>query len=250
MRRDLWTKNITKHSCPSWACTVCNKGTLRLVKDSLEFKETIESVRLRKDEEFFYPERIEYAFTAWAQCSHPACQQQYAIAGSGGVEQQTSADDGDCVDYFSPKICFPMPDIFDLPTRCPKNVDEALHSAFRVFWLNPAACANQIRVSLEYLMDHVSVPRTRESSKGKSEELKLDARIKIFTEEEAVLGGQLMALKWLGNTASHEGEVSKNDLLDAFEIMEHTLKEIIDRPSAKVAALAQNLTDKHEKKKG
>lgn len=54
-----------------------------------------------------------------------------------------------------------------------------------------------------------------------------------------------MALKWLGNAGSHDRTVSKSDLLDAFEILEHALAEIIDRRSAKVAELAKKLAKKH-----
>lgn len=165
------------------------------------------------------------------------------------LDEETISYSTEFVEYFLPKICVPMPDIFKLPTNYPNKVKEALRSAFSVFWLNPAACANQVRVSLEYLMDHLSIPKIKEGTNGKIENLTLDARITLFSARDVAIGEQLMALKLLGNTASHEGIVSKNDLLDAFEIMEHTLKEVIDKPSAKVALLAQNLTAKHTKKK-
>jgi hypothetical protein len=54
-----------------------------------------------------------------------------------------------------------------------------------------------------------------------------------------------MALKWLGNTGTHSAEVSEDDLLDAFEILEHALIEIIEKRSTKVAELAKKLTKKH-----
>jgi hypothetical protein len=64
-------------------------------------------------------------------------------------------------------------------------------------------------------------------------------------DDQTTLGSQLMALKWLGNTASHEGGVSRDDLLDAFEILEHNLRELIEHRSARVAELARKLTKKH-----
>ena len=54
-----------------------------------------------------------------------------------------------------------------------------------------------------------------------------------------------MALKSLGNTGTHEGQVTREDVLDAFEIIEHALAELIDRRTAKVAALARKLSKKH-----
>ena len=65
----------------------------------------------------------------------------------------------------------------------------------------------------------------------------------------AVTGPHLMALKWRGNAGSHGSKVSRIDLLDAFEIMEHSLVEILDKRSAKVAALAEKMTKKHAPKK-
>ena len=80
-------------------------------------------------------------------------------------------------------------------------------------------------------------------------DLNLHARIEEFAKRDAVIGAQLMALKWLGNTGSHEGSVTKDDLLGAFEIMEHALVELIDRRSEKVAALAKQLAHRHRKKR-
>jgi hypothetical protein len=78
---------------------------------------------------------------------------------------------------------------------------------------------------------------------------KLHAAIESFAKNNPVLGAQLMALKWLGNTGSHDSSVSRADLLDAFEILEHVLAEILERRSERVAELAKQLTDKHSKKK-
>jgi len=58
---------------------------------------------------------------------------------------------------------------------------------------------------------------------------------------------QLMALKWLGNSGSHSGEVSRDDLLDAFEILEHALAELLEQKSERIAALAKKMTAKHGK---
>lgn len=52
MDRHIWTQKLTAHYCPPWPCNTCGKGTLVLAKDSLVFKETVESVRSRKYGEF------------------------------------------------------------------------------------------------------------------------------------------------------------------------------------------------------
>jgi hypothetical protein len=76
-------------------------------------------------------------------------------------------------------------------------------------------------------------------------DLSLHARLDAFATTEPVVGPKLMALKWLGNAGSHDGEVSKADLLDAFEILEHALGEIVEKRSKRVATLAKKLMKKH-----
>jgi hypothetical protein len=138
-----------------------------------------------------------------------------------------------------------MPDIFDFPSECPDGVKEELRSAFTLFRSHRAACAGRIRVALECLMSHLGVPKKQKDKHGKYFALRLHQRINAFSKNEPTVASQLMALKWLGNSGSHDSEVTQNDLLDAFEIMEHCLGEIIDRRAARVAALAKKLTKKH-----
>ncbi|MFM0561416.1 DUF4145 domain-containing protein [Paraburkholderia sediminicola] len=220
-----------------------------MVKDSLVVEETAKSRRWRDDENWD-PDWIQYTFTAWGQCLQPSCKQRFAISGTGGVGPEVG-EEGEMQwdDYFSPAACHPMPSIIDLPNKCPDNVKQQLESAFALFWSHPEACAGRIRVALELLMDHVGVPRKKTDSKGKEYPFDLHARIDFYSSLNIEAGTQLMALKWFGNTGSHGGEVSKTDLLDAFEILEHTLVEIIDKRAEKVALLAKKLTQKHSKKK-
>lgn len=249
MDRYIWTREITEHSCPPWPCNVCNKGTLALVKDSLIYKENVDSVRSHSQEGFDF-DWIAYTFTAWAVCTNPSCKQEYAIAGIGGVAPQyQSEEDWEYEAYFSPKMLCPMPDIFKFPAQCPEDVRSEMRSAFSLFWSNRAACAGRMRVALECLMSHLGVPKRKKGANGKFTELNLHARIDAFAKKEPTIGSQLMALKWLGNTGSHDSNVSANDLLDAFEITEHALAEIIGGHSARVAKLAQKLTKKHQHKK-
>lgn len=218
---------------------------LTLVKDSIIFKETVESVRSHGQDQFDF-DWVMYIFTAWAQCLH--CKQEFAIAGTGGLAPQyisQDQDEWDYEEYFVPKACFPMPDIFKLPAKCPDDVKSELHTAFAIFWSNKAACAGRLRVALECLMNHIGVPKRRKGATGKFSDLTLHARIEAFAKKEPAIGSQLMALKWIGNTGSHDSDVSTSDLLDSFEIMEHALGEIIGGHSTRVATLAKKLTKKH-----
>lgn len=131
-----------------------------------------------------------------------------------------------------------MPYICSLPSDCPPEVQSEMESAFALFWSQPAACAGRIRVALELLMDHLGI-------NGKT----LDARIKEFAKVSPLEAGMLMAVKWLGNSGGHQSSVKKEDLLDGFEILEHTLVEIVELKAkrAKLAKLSEELEKKHNK---
>jgi Domain of unknown function (DUF4145) len=249
MDRALWQETLSKSACPDWPCPICHRGIFQFEKGSLRFEETSTSIRSRDADEF-EPDWVQYAFTAWAVCTNLKCKQKFAIGGNGGVAPEYIGDEGDWdyVEYFSPLFCYPMPHIFDIPEKCPGDVTLQLRSAFDVFWANPAACAGRIRVALELLMDHVGVPKRKRNSHGKFSDLTLHGRIEQFAKKEPIVGSQLMAIKWVGNSGSHIGSVERKDILDAFEILEHALKEIIEGRSVRVAKLAKALSKKHSGK--
>ncbi len=249
MKRALWTAALSESHSPAWPCPACAKGTLALVSKSLAFRETLVSKRNRHEDEWT-PEDIEYAFTAWLKCTQASCEQEVAVSGVGGIEQwQTLGEDGEpdtsYSKYFTPQYFSHIPDIFEMPKKCPEEVVKHLRAGFRLFFLDRSAAANRIRVALERLLDHLGVPKRRKEQNNRFSDLSLHKRIEAFIKDEPSLGAQLMALKWLGNTASHEGSVSRDELLDAFEILEHCLLELIERRSARVAELARRLTRKH-----
>ena len=250
MDRNIWLQYITNRGCPSWPCHICGKGTLLLVPGALVKTETVESAQARMEMDW-EPEWISFAFTAWAQCTHPSCKQEFAIAGSGRVisrDHEECEDGEDWEEVFYPKFCFPMPELISLPPNCPGDVIEELQNAFALFWSSTAACAGRIRVAIEFLLNHLDVPKQMKGKNGKFFTLNLHARIDEYSKNSSTIGSHLMALKWLGNTGSHDSALEARDLLDAFEILENSLAEIFDRRSARVAEMAQNLTRKHAKK--
>jgi hypothetical protein len=246
MNRRLWTQTIDKTSCPEWICPSCSKGTISLIPGSLHSSETVTSKDSHRADGWD-PEWLTSTFVARGICGHASCKEIFSIAGIGGVEPQYTDDEGnyEYIEYYSPKYCYPMPDIFEFPSKCPEDVQAELRISFQLFWGHPASCAGRIRVSLECLMNHLGVPKRRKDKNGKFSDLTLHARIDSFAKVEPTVAPQLMALKWLGNSGSHDSEVTRNDLLDAFEIMEHSLGELIDRRSQRVAALAKKLTKIH-----
>lgn len=248
MDRSLWLQSLSKTYCPPWPCSVCGKGNVALVRNSLVKHETVES-KTAHDHEAWDPDWIMYGFTAWAECQHPTCKQKFSICGTGGVgAEQDEEGNVEWGDYFDPQHCFPTLRLIKVPEKCPDDIKAELDAAFALYWSHPAASAGRIRVALELLLNHQGVPKRKRSGRGKCQELWLHARLDLFAKANPTTGSQLMALKSLGNTGAHEGSITKSDLLDAFEVLEHSLDEIIDQRSKRVAALAKSLTKKHGKK--
>ncbi|WP_158540988.1 DUF4145 domain-containing protein [Thiomonas sp. X19] len=245
MKRHFWKSSLSDKSCPAWNCIACAPGILRLQSDLFKYEETRESKQSRGDEAFD-ASWIEYSFTAWAKCDNEKCGQQYAISGSGGVEPRyTAEDDWDYFDCFEPTSIHPTLPIINVPKKSPTDVKDALSEAFKLYWASTEACAGRIRVAVEHLLTHVGVPREKTDESGKQIKYNLHTRIESYAKTEPKLGAQLMAIKWIGNTASHRGGISKTDLLDTFEVLEYVLSEIIMGNSKRIEELARKLAEKH-----
>ena len=248
MNRSDWTRCVTESAAPAWPCPHCRRGTLVLVPNSIIKKETVESKQADRQDDW-EPSYIDYAFTAWLKCASSNCGQEVALMGKGSPETHDMWDEegnqtSEWRVEFKPLLCWPMPDIFELPQQCPKEVRIELRAAFRLFWSDQAASAGRVRVSLERLMDHFGISKRRKGQKG-YHALKLHDRIETFSKARSEAGKKLMALKWLGNTASHQGDVSRDDILDGFEILEYLLAELFEQRALRVDDLAKQLTKKH-----
>lgn len=151
MKRELWTYAFDEKSAPAWPCPIYAKGIYVLVPKSIVFKETVTSKRSRGQPDSD-PELLEYAFIGWLKCSH--CDQEAIVACVGGVEPGFNEEKGEMEwgSYYLPRICWPMPDIFDNPRRCPEEVKKELRAGFALFWVDEGAAANRLRIALELLI--------------------------------------------------------------------------------------------------
>jgi len=245
VNQDTWTANLSKSACPPWPCPACGRGHVALVADSLEAVETAKSVAARADRDW-EPYWVEYAFVAWGKCTDPRCGETFAMAGDGGANESFDPDEGPAYpDYFTPRVCVPMPPLIDVSSSAPAPLSAALEEAFSVFWISPAACAGRLRVAVERLMDHVGVAKTRPNKKGAQRRLTLNQRLEAFKEHNEPMGSLLIAVKWLGNTGSHD-DVTAADVLDGLEIMEHVIAEVVDGRSGRISQIADRLIAKHQ----
>ncbi|RMG98211.1 MAG: DUF4145 domain-containing protein [Chloroflexi bacterium] len=249
MDRDIWASNITTDEAPPYSCPHCGVGTLEIVPKSLKKKETVASQKEHRNPDWD-PEWIRYSFTAWLKCSRTECEQGVAVSGRGSVDVAYDPEEGpEWYDSFEPLHFWPTLDIINIPDKTPDDVAKELRSAFSLFKIDPSACANRIRVSLELLLDHLGVQRKKRTSGGKMKILTLHERIELLRPKNPDVCDQLIAIKWVGNTGSHSTFATTSDLLDVFEILEHALSEIVSERSKQVSKLAKKLTKKHSKRK-
>jgi hypothetical protein len=118
----------------------------------------------------------------------------------------------------------PAPDVFEIPAECPDPIADEIRKSFSLFWIDIAAAANRIRASVELLMTDFGIG-LKERRGGKYHSMTLHRRIERYSLDNPDLGAALLAVKWLGNTGSHASKLTRDDLFDAYEILEHVLAE-------------------------
>jgi len=246
MNRSLWTQTFTEWYSPPFPCPACGKGVLSLVPKSLVYQETAKSRRAHHDEDWSFQD-AEYRFTARLKCGHSSCGDEVVMLGTGWIDEQMTQEGSEPTNYFSAKFCVPMPDIVAIPQKCPAPVASELRASFALFWADRAAAANRIRAGVERIMDHFGIPKRQRNKKGRFDPLYLHGRLKRFEKTDKIIADRLMAIKWLGNTGSHQSdEVTRDDILDALEILEDALVELFDQRTRRLAALTRSLMRRHE----
>lgn len=237
MKRSLWTERLTKTSCPAWTCSICGEGFLSVLNNNTTSFLTADSNK--KNHEFIV--------TAWAKCSNKNCEQKFAILGSGHNEKiYPDKQDSPSQLYYTLKACYPMPDIISIPANVPSSISDLLDDSYKLFLIDSNACGAKIRSSLEAFLDDRNIAKETLNKKGETHRIRLHDRISEYAKDNPDTGEHILAIKWLGNFCAHEDiDICKEDLLDAYEILEHTLNSIFDPPQQKVMQQAQKLTKKY-----
>ena len=249
MDRNLWLQPLSPFEAPAWPCPRCRQSALRLIPKVAQSFETADSKRRSKSGDS-RPEEVEKLFTAWLRCCDSQCSQEVAVTGTGHPTD-INEPEGDSYweDAFWPRFAHPMPDMFTIPGLCPKDVAQELRAAFQLFWTDKAASANRLRRAIERLLDRERVKKRAKNRKGELVDLSLHARIAEFGKKNQDVAAPLMALKCLGNAGSHHAEVSEYELLDALEVMEYCVHEMVMRRSAHVRGISKQLSSTHGKAK-
>lgn len=248
MDRRLYKLPFVKDKGADWVCPNCKKGVLRIVKDSFRSFE-VRNSREAHDHEAWDPDWVNYTYSCMLQCNNDQCKENVASAGTGGVDLDVIfGKDGEpeqsWEDFFRPKFFEPPLSIIDIPHECPASVSEPLQESFRLFFCSHPAASNNVRIALEALLTELGVKRFVVNN-SKRKFLNLHTRIGLLTAKHGDLKDLLFAIKWLGNAGSHaDSEVTLDDVMDAYELIDHVLQELYAQKAKKVKALAKRVNKK------
>lgn len=172
-----------------------------------------------------------------------------ASLGVGSVTEYVGYDDEGNLDpeyiqYFKPNYFAPHLKIFEIPKDTPEAVLKEVSKSFSLLFCDPSSSANQIRVALEHLLTHLKIKRFT-TNNGRKIFLALHKRIELLPSKYAHIKDIFFAVKWLGNAGSHSNyEVSLDDVLDSYELMNELLVEIFSDNRTKIKSLAQKINKK------
>lgn len=224
--RSLWKETISPDRCPPWPCHACKGGTLALKPKSFRSWETAESKRGRRDENW-EPDWICELFSCVLQCA--SCK-EVSIASGESTWVNEYIDDvgqhGIALEY-EPRLVLPAPTILPTVAGLPDEASRPLVDSFGLYWADPPAAASRIRTSLERYLDSKKIPKKARSKKGGMARLSLHARIQRFKSPNPQVTASLLAIKWLGNDGAHDDQLSREDVLDAYEILHDVLPDLV-----------------------
>lgn len=235
--RSFWLSSFSEIDFPDWPCPKCYKGILKPTENGFHYGEsgdTSEEVINSRGS----MRLSDYAFhySVLLRCDN--CHEHVASGGRGFVDEFVLLDDDDnlvfdasgnpetdFVKRFSPEFFCPPIHIFKISSKCPKSISKEIVSSFNLFFTDPSASANSVRKTVEAILTHQGVKRFHNNN-GKRKKIILHNRIQIYEKTNPTVAQMLFAVKWIGNEGSHSGEIKKNDLLDAYEILEIILGEL------------------------
>ena len=239
MERYLYTDTFTEEEAPDYLCPRCNKGLLRLNKDTLKSVETVDS-KLYQRKEYSEFQDMQMIFNCMFKCINDKCGEVVACTGHAGVgiERAVDYDDfsqpNEYYTYYKPLFFYPNLNLITIPKDTPDDIKKLLNKSFELFFTAPSAAANLVRVSIEEILTDQGVEKINN----------LHRRIEKLPEKHESLKTKFFALKWLGlgNAGSHSGDrITADDAMDAYELVEDLLLKIYSSKDNELNMLANKI---------
>jgi hypothetical protein len=248
VERKIYKFPFWKDNPIEWVCPTCERGVLSGERGSFSFHEIKESRDAHKNEDWD-PDWIVYAYSCTFLCTNPQCQEVVASVGTGGVDVDPQYDEkGELkelkhYDYFQPKYFYPHLNIFKLPENTPANIKKEVHNSFELFFASPSSSLNHIRIALELILDFLKINRFKLIRK-KRIYISPHERIRLIPDTYRDFQDLFFAIKWLGNTGSHSHNITIDDVMDAYDILEIILFELFEKRTKSIKKLAKQINKK------
>jgi hypothetical protein len=210
-------EHITLQTRPNWPCPTCKIGELTFPENWARRELSAKSKRENSDYLARYPDMTVEHFSGILLCSNNLCKETVANSGLAGYEGEYDEKEFlNYVRYYSPKHFYPTLNIFRVPSDVPKSVSDCILSSFSHFWNDYSACVNSLRRAIEFLLDALGITELQI----------LDQRIVLLSKTNALIAEKIKAIKWIGNAGSHKDSITKNDLIDAYILLEDCLNKL------------------------
>jgi hypothetical protein len=210
---------------PAVACPVCRDGVL--LEDSVQGVATSASERAYRVTDD--PMDLSGGFYGSLRCNVAACHEAVLIAGDYTVDIDVDADGRTKErDFFKLHYIRPALPIILPPEGTPPAVVAAIEAASVVVWADPSSAANRLRLAVEALLSAYGMRRFVNKN-GKRLRLTTHARITEFKRDDPEVGATLEAVKWIGNSGSHDSELTIEDVLDGADILAYALRLMYDK---------------------
>jgi hypothetical protein len=244
--RTIFKNAFQTSNIPDWTCPTCHKGALITDSKNVKTYESAFSLSVHGHDEWD-PEWMRGVFLGLLKCSNASCNETVVITGIfHSVENHEYDQVNNSVDMVINQMltptCFNPPlHIFHINKDLPANIRNEIINSFNVYWLDISSCANKIRVVVELIMDDMKIPKTYLSG-NKRRGYILHKRIELFKVEKPEQADLLMAIKWIGNSGSHTSDsLTKDDILDSYEILEHVTTKLYETDSKRIAKLTKTI---------
>lgn len=232
--REQWQEKMD--ALPPWQCPFCFKGTLAPVPDKVLIEETGPS---KKDREIdaWEPDWIRASFAGFMSCNNANCGDLVSVSGDSPVSVWEYQDYHEHIQQVSHvyvvKSVFPSPIPIKVPEATPMEIMGAISMASALMWMSNEASGNQLRQVVELFLTDMGIAATG----PKGGYVPTHTRIEQFQKVDPENGDALLAVKWLGNSSSHPGGLTRDDVLNGFDIIEFVLENKYGVAKAQLKAI-------------
>lgn len=245
MRRELWKPVFLSGSIPPWPCPTCGVGTLALDKADYHDDETRWSRDARTDD-FWEPDWQRRRFVCLFYCNRSDCRD---VVTAAGIATMSDWDPEAGILGWEQTVqrFLPAPQMIGMPSSTPDGVKAVVLQSYALYWSDPVAAGNRIRTVIERLLDHLRVRKTRLSTRPRATgrrkriRLSLHQRIEELRARHTDAADHLLAIKWLGNDASHGADLDQDDVLDGLELLEEVLGDIFGDQKQRLAKVTKEI---------